>query len=71
MTICVMLKFIGEVAVVVIALTGEVFTGVVITDMSCVGGITWVCCCGGAATGSELPTNPSPPPSKSGGSCTA
>jgi hypothetical protein len=34
MTICDMLKFIGEVAVVVIAVTVEVFTGVAITDMS-------------------------------------
>jgi hypothetical protein len=43
MTICDMLKFIGEVAVVVIALTAEVFTGVANTDMSCVGVATWVC----------------------------
>jgi hypothetical protein len=34
MTICDMLKFIGEVAVVVIAFTAELFTGVAITDIS-------------------------------------
>ena len=34
MTICVMLKFMGEVAVVVMALIGEVFTGVAVTVMS-------------------------------------
>ena len=43
MTICDMLKFIGDVAVVVIALTAVLFTGVAITDMSWVGGKTWVC----------------------------
>ena len=43
MTICAMLKSIGDVAVVVIALTAEVLTGVAITDMSGVGGITCVC----------------------------
>jgi hypothetical protein len=42
-TICDMLKFIGEVAVVVIALTAVLLTGVAITDMSCVGGNTCVC----------------------------
>jgi hypothetical protein len=43
MTICDILKFIGEVAVVVIALTAVLFTGVAITDMSWVGGKTCVC----------------------------
>ena len=41
-TICAMLKFIGDTAVVVMALTAEVFTGVANTDMSCVGVATWV-----------------------------
>ncbi len=68
-TICAMLKFIGETAVVVMALSCELFTGVAV--MSCVGGM--ICCCtGGAATACSAPTNPSsPPPSKSGGSCAA
>ena len=59
MAICAMLKFIGETAVVVIALTCVV-TGVAVTVMSWVWGI--ICCCwGGAADACSAPTKPPPP----------
>jgi len=71
MTIWAIVKLAGEVAVVVMALTGELLTGVAVTETSCVGGISCGVVSGGGAFSSVLPTKPSLPPSKSGGSCTA
>jgi hypothetical protein len=71
MTIWAIVKLDGEVAVVVMALTGELLTGVAVTETSCVGGISCGVVSGGGAFSSVLPTKPSLPPSKSGGSCTA
>jgi hypothetical protein len=69
-TIWAMLKFMGDVAVVVMALIGDVFTGVAVTVMSWVWGICWAGGCGAAAV-SPLPATNPPSPSKSGGSLVA